>query len=680
MPDNNNNNNNNNNAGSRTPALDRLFKVPEGFTEKIKKKEPKAAAVETAGNKEVKEPKEVKKPKSRVVGQKRNNRPQNKNNTQKAKTDEVVKTETTKTDAPKTDKPRNNNRRPKNYNNNRSKQNRKGAPKAPLKIISLGGLGEIGKNITVFETEQDIIIVDCGLAFPTNDLLGVDLVIPDFTYLLRNVSKIRGVFITHAHEDHIGSLSYLLRDINVPVYATKLSMGLIEGKLKEHGLLNKAKLNVVVPGDVVSVPTMSVEFIHVNHSIPNACAMAIKTPAGTIVHTGDFKIDYTPIEGDIINLARFGQLGDEGVLALLCDSTNAEKPGYTMSERVVGASFGRLFRNAEGKRIIVATFASNVHRIQQVIDAAVNTNRKVAVIGRSMINVVQKATDLGFLNVPKGVIIDIHAMRNYTDDQLVVVSTGSQGEPMSALTRMSTGDHRNVKISASDYIIISATPIPGNEKHVGKVINELMKLGAEVIFERMYDVHVSGHACQEEIKTIIALTRPKYFVPVHGEHKHLLKSAEVAKAMGYDNTNIILSEIGRVIKTDGVSVKMTDTVPSGNVLVDGLGVGDIGSVVLRDRKLLSEDGLIIAVITIDSASGTILAGPDLVSRGFVYVREAEDMMDDARNVVNKALDNCNLTNFKDWNAIKSKIRDELSDFIYSRTKRKPMILPIVQEV
>ena len=574
--------------------------------------------------------------------------------------------------APQGQKPRNNQRK--------GGKNKMGGVKPPLKIISLGGLGEIGKNITVYETEQDIVIVDCGLAFPGNDLLGVDLVIPDFTYLVRNRAKIRGLYITHGHEDHIGSVTYLLREINVPIYGTKLTIGLLEGKLKEHGLLAKAKLNVVTAGDTLKAGSMSVEFIHVNHSFPDACALAMHTPAGVVIQTGDFKIDYTPIQGNVIDLARFGQLGDQGVLALLCDSTNAEKPGFTLSESTVGASFRKLFQEATGKRIIIATFASNVHRIQQVIDAAVNTNRKVAVFGRSMVNVVQRATDLGYLKIPVGVIIDIDSMRNYTDGQLVVMSTGSQGETMSALTRMSNGDHRNVHIGPKDYIIISATPIPGNEKLVGKVINELMKLGAEVIYERMYDVHVSGHACQEEIKAIIALTRPKFYMPVHGEFKHLTKNAGIAKSMGYDPKNIIISEIGKVVQTDGVSMKITDIVPSGNVLVDGLGVGDIGSIVLRDRKILSEDGLIIAVISIDSATGSVMSGPDLVSRGFVYVREAEDMMADAKNVVKRSLDNCTLTGFRDWSAIKGKIRDDLSDFIYSRTKRKPMILPVIQEI
>lgn len=552
--------------------------------------------------------------------------------------------------------------------------------KTPLRIISLGGLGEIGKNITVYECNDEMIVVDCGLAFPDNDMLGVDLVIPDFTYLVRNKEKIKGVFITHGHEDHIGSLAYLLRDVNVPVYATRLTIGLIEGKLKEHGILQQAKLHVVEARDVIRTGCMSVEFIHVNHSIPDACALAIHAPAGVVIQTGDFKIDYTPIHGGVIDLGRFGELGDAGVLALLCDSTNAEKPGCTPSERIVGYSFDKLFAEAGKRRIVIATFASNVHRVQQVIDAAVKTGRKIAIFGRSMVNVVQKAIDLGYLTVKEGIIVDIDNLRSYSDGELVIISTGSQGEPTSALTRMSTGDHRKIHIGPNDYIILSASPIPGNEKLVGKVVNELMKQGAEVIYEKMYDVHVSGHACQDEIKAIIALTKPRYFMPVHGEYKHLMKNASIAKNMGYTSKNIIISDIGKVLETDGVDMKFTGMVPSGRVLVDGLGVGDVGSVVLRDRKLLSEDGLVVAVVSIDSASGEVLAGPDLVSRGFVFVRESEDIMTDAREVVVRALESCKLTGFRDWGSIKGKIRDDLSEFIYTRTKRKPMILPVIQEV
>lgn len=549
-----------------------------------------------------------------------------------------------------------------------------------LRIISLGGLGEIGKNITVYECGEDILIVDCGLAFPDDDLLGVDMVIPDFTYLTRNRDKIRGVFLTHGHEDHIGGLPYLLREIGVPVYGTALTLGLVEGKLREHGLVGKVRLAVVRPGETIKAGCMAVEFIHVNHSIPDACALAVHTPDGVVIQTGDYKIDYTPIESEVIDLARFGELGSQGVLALLADSTNAEKPGSTPSERIVGDSFDKLFKNAGSKRIIIATFASNIHRIQQIIDAAVKTGRKVAVFGRSMLNVVSVATQLGYLTVKPGTIIDVEQMRSYTDEQLVVVCTGSQGEPMSALSRMSTGDHRQVRVGPSDYIILSATPIPGNEKLVGNVVNDLMKLGADVIYERMYDVHVSGHACQDETKMILSLTRPKYFVPVHGEYKHLMKNAGVARSMGMERKNIIISDIGRVIETDGVNMRLNGTVPSGRVLVDGLGVGDVGSVVLRDRKLLAEEGLIVVAAAIDGVSGEVVAGPDLVSRGFVYVRENEEMMEGARRTVLTSLSQCKLTGYRDWSAIKNRIRDDLADYIYARTRRRPMILPVLEEV
>ncbi len=549
-----------------------------------------------------------------------------------------------------------------------------------LRIISLGGLGEIGKNITVYECGEDILIVDCGLAFPDDDLLGVDMVIPDFTYLTRNRDKIRGVFLTHGHEDHIGGLPYLLREIGVPVYGTALTLGLVEGKLREHGLVGKVRLAVVRPGETIKAGCMAVEFIHVNHSIPDACALAVHTPDGVVIQTGDYKIDYTPIESEVIDLARFGELGSQGVLALLADSTNAEKPGSTPSERIVGDSFDKLFKNAGSKRIIIATFASNIDRIQQIIDAAVKTGRKVAVFGRSMLNVVSVATQLGYLTVKPGTIIDVEQMRSYTDEQLVVVCTGSQGEPMSALSRMSTGDHRQVRVGPSDYIILSATPIPGNEKLVGNVVNDLMKLGADVIYERMYDVHVSGHACQDETKMILSLTRPKYFVPVHGEYKHLMKNAGVARSMGMERKNIIISDIGRVIETDGVNMRLNGTVPSGRVLVDGLGVGDVGSVVLRDRKLLAEEGLIVVAAAIDGVSGEVVAGPDLVSRGFVYVRENEEMMEGARRTVLTSLSQCKLTGYRDWSAIKNRIRDDLADYIYARTRRRPMILPVLEEV
>lgn len=556
-----------------------------------------------------------------------------------------------------------------------------GDRRPPLKIISLGGLGEIGKNLTVFETEQDILIADCGSAFPDDELPGVDLVIPDFSYLEKNASKVRGIFLTHGHEDHIGGLPFLLKQIKAPVYGTALTIGLVSGKLKEHGILNQCKLHTVKAGDTVQAgSTMSVEFIRVNHSIPDACAFAIRTPAGLVILTGDFKVDFTPISGEPIDLVRFGELGSEGVLALLSDSTNAEKPGSTPSERIVGESFDKLFKRAAEKRIIIATFASNVHRVQQVVDTAVKFGRKVAVFGRSMVNVVNTAIELGYLTVPAGTLIDVENLKDYTDDEIVLITTGSQGEPMSALTRMSIGSHRNIKIGPNDCIIISATPIPGNEKSVGKVVNELMKLGADVIYERMYDVHVSGHACQDETKLLLSLTQPKFFMPMHGEYKHLMKNAGVGASMGIPQENIIISDIGKVVETDGVEMKITGMVPSGRVLVDGLGVGDVGSVVLRDRKLLADDGLIVVVCAISDATGEVLAGPDLVSRGFVYVRDNEDLMADATVVVRNSLEKCKLDGFRDWSTIKGRIRDELGDFIASRTRRKPVILPIIQEV
>lgn len=558
--------------------------------------------------------------------------------------------------------------------------NHRAVKRTPLRIIPLGGLNEIGKNMTVFECGNDMFIVDCGLAFPDSDMPGVDLVIPDFTYVEQNIDKVRGIVITHGHEDHIGGLAYLLKKVNIPVYATRLTIGLIEGKLKEHNLLSQTKLNVVTPRQTVKMGCMAVEFIHVNHSIPDAVGLAIHTPAGIVIHTGDFKVDFTPIEGGIIDLARFGELGNRGVLALMSDSTNAEKPGHTASERKVGSSFENLFAKAEGKRIIIATFASNIHRIQQIINNAVRTDRKVAVFGRSMLNVISTAMELGYLSVPEGVIIDLEAMNKYPPEKIVLITTGSQGEPMSALTRMAMNEHRSVTITPMDYIIISATPIPGNEKYVTRVVNELLKAGAEVIYESMYDVHVSGHACQEELKLIMALTRPRFFIPVHGEYKHLKKSAGLANSIGIPESNIIIGSIGDVIETDGTDLRITGKVTAGRVLVDGLGVGDVGSIVLRDRKHLAEDGLIVVVATIESESGTILAGPDILSRGFVYVRESEEMMEAARDILRKTLESCLACGVRDWNGIKSSLRDSLSDYIYMKTKRNPMILPIIEEI
>lgn len=552
--------------------------------------------------------------------------------------------------------------------------------RTPVKIIPLGGLNEIGKNFTVIECSNDMFIIDCGLAFPDSEMPGVDIVIPDFSYVEKNQEKLRGVVLTHGHEDHIGGLPYFLKKFNVPVYGTRLTLGLVEGKLKEHGLLGSVKLNVVTPRQTVKLGCMAVEFIRVNHSIPDAVGMAIHTPAGVLIHTGDFKVDYTPIEGGIIDLPRFAELGNKGVLALMADSTNAERPGYTMSERKVGESFVKLFNKAEGKRIIIATFASNVHRVQQIINNAVTHGRKVAVSGRSMVNVISKGIELGYLKVPDGVLVDIDTISRYAPEKMVIVTTGSQGEPMSALTRMSANEHRNVTITPMDFIIISANPIPGNEKYVTKVVNDLMRLGAEVIYESMYEVHVSGHACQEEQKLLLSITKPKFFIPVHGEYKHLMKHRDTALSVGIPESNIIIADIGNVIETDGVDMKITGQVPAGKVLVDGLGVGDVGAIVLRDRKHLAQDGLIIAVATIDRASGDILAGPDVVSRGFVYVRESEELMAEAQKLLTETLQDCLDRNMKDWNTIKGRMKDNLSDFIFTKTKRSPMILPIIMEL
>ena len=562
----------------------------------------------------------------------------------------------------------------------RPRQNRAEA-KNPVRIIPLGGLGEIGKNMTVIETQQDIVIVDCGLAFPDDDMPGIDLVIPDFTYVVQNREKVRGIFLTHGHEDHIGGLSYLLKELNIPVYAARLTIGLVEGKLKEAGNLKSAKLNVVKAGDTIRCGSISVEFIAVNHSIPDACAFAIFTPAGTLVHTGDFKIDYTPVDGQMIDLARFGELGRHGVLALMSVSTNAERPGMTPSERRVGEAFEMLFDKAGDRRILVASFSSNVHRIQQVIDVAVRHGRKVVVSGRSMENVTAKALELGYLKAPKDTILDVDHMKGIPDDKLVIITTGSQGEPMSALTRMARGEHRKISVTAHDFIIISANPIPGNEKLVGRVINDLMKLGADVIYESSMGIHVSGHACREEIRTILGLTKPKYFIPVHGEYKHLAKNRELALEMGMQDDHIMVSEIGQVIELTADSIKSVTTVPTGAVMVDGSGIGDVGSIVLRDRKMLSEEGLIIAVATIDSKTGAILAGPDVVSRGFVYVRESEELLVGARQVCRQALASAgNGQGGREWSNLKQAVRDQLGGYLFNKTKRRPIILPIIQEV
>lgn len=532
----------------------------------------------------------------------------------------------------------------------------------------------------MFECENDIFLLDCGMAFPDGDMLGVDLVIPDFSYVEKNKDRIKGVVITHGHEDHIGAIPYLLKDINLPIYGTPLTIGLIGGKLKEHGLFNKAKLNVVKPGQKIKLGCMTIEFIHVNHSIPDAVGVAIYSPAGILVHTGDFKIDCTPGYGGMIDLARFAELGKEGVLALFADSTNAERPGYTMTEKKISSSFESLFSRADNNRIIIATFASNISRIQQIIDCAQKYGRKVAFSGRSMVNYMTVAHELGYVNVPEGLIIDLDLLNKYPKEKVVLVTTGSQGEPMSALSRMAYSEHRKVEVGPDDFIIISANPIPGNEKTVGSVINELMKLGCQVVYESMYEVHVSGHACQEELKIMHGLTKPKYFIPVHGEQKHLIKHASLARDMGMKASNVFIGDIGDVVELNREHLKKLNSIPAGRVLVDGLGVGDVGSIVLRDRKHLGQDGLIVAVCTLNPEDGSVVSGPDIVSRGFVYVRESEPLMDDARRMILKILENCAYENVHEWGIIKTKIKDDLSKLFYEKTRRSPMVLPIIMEV
>ena len=577
-------------------------------------------------------------------------------------------------------KTKNNTKSTNKTSNKNNKPTRKKSNTLPLKIIPLGGLQEIGKNITLYEYDDDLMLVDCGMAFPDEEMPGIDIVIPDFSYLVSNKDRIKGLVLTHGHEDHIGGIPYLLKNFNLPIYGTKLTLGLVEGKLKEHRLLAESKLNVVKPGDTITLGNFSVEFIHVNHSIPDAVGLAITTPAGTVIQTGDFKIDTTPIDDKVIDIARFAEYGKRGVLALLSDSTNVERPGFTASERKVGESFSTLFKKAENHRIIVATFSSNIHRIQQIIDEAVRCNRRVAVSGRSMINVVSVAEQLGYLSVPDGVLIDIESIKNYPPEGIVIITTGSQGEPLSALHRMAFSDHRNVEICPDDMIIISATPIPGNEKLVSKVVNELMKRGANVVYEKMYDVHVSGHACQEELKLILSIVKPKYFIPVHGEEKHLTKHALLAQTMGVDKNNIVIANIGDVIALEKNSIKITETVPSGSVLVDGLGVGDVGSIVLRDRKHLADDGILVVAITMDSITNEVLSGPDIISRGFVYVKESEELIDNAVEAAAKALEFCYVNRIHDRNSIKGKVRDSVSKFIFDKTRRKPMVLPVIMDV
>ena len=551
--------------------------------------------------------------------------------------------------------------------------------KAKVKIIPLGGLNEIGKNMTAIEYKNDIVIIDCGLKFPDEDMFGIDVVIPDITYLLKHKDKVSGIFLTHGHEDHIGALPYVLKQLNVPVYGTKLTLGIVQSKLKEHNLLSTTELITVKPRDVVRLNSVSVEFIKTNHSIADSVAIAIHTPLGAVLHTGDFKVDYTPIDGEPMDFARFAELGKKGVLLMMADSTNVERPGYTMSEKIVGESLCRIFGKSKG-RIIVATFASNIHRIQQIIDAAAMYGRKVAVSGRSMENIVQVAIELGYIKIEKENLVSIDQINKYNNNEIVIITTGSQGEPMSALARMATSEHRKVNIVSGDTIIISATPIPGNEKLVSRVIDQLFKKGAEVVYGSSEAVHVSGHACQEELKLMQTLVRPKYFIPVHGEYRHLKQHGELANSIGVPKSNILIPEIGDVIEVTRNSIKKSGTVISGQIFVDGLGVGDVGNIVIRDRKHLSQDGILTVVVTLSKENKAIIAGPDIISRGFVYVRESEKLMDEARDIVRDVFTKCEERKITDWSTLKSTVRDELKSFLYEKTKRKPMILPIIMEI
>ena len=546
-----------------------------------------------------------------------------------------------------------------------------------LKIIPLGGLEQIGMNITAFEYEDSIVVVDCGLSFPEDDMLGIDLVIPDVTYLKNNIDKVKGFIITHGHEDHIGALPYVLREINVPIYATKLTMGIIENKLKEHNLTNHTKRKVVKFGQSINLGQFRIEFIKTNHSIVDAAALAIYSPAGIVVHTGDFKVDYTPVFGDAIDLQRFAEIGKKGVLALMCDSTNAERPGFTPSERTVGRTFDILFEEHKNTRIIIATFASNVDRVQQIINSAYKFGRKVVVEGRSMVSIIETATNLGYLNVPDNTLIDIEQLKNYPDEKTVIITTGSQGESMAALSRMAENNHKKISIGPTDTVIFSSHPIPGNEKAVTNVINELLLKGADVIFQ---DVHVSGHACQEEIKLLYSLVHPKYAIPVHGEFKHLKAQAKIANDLGIDKDNIFILQSGDVLELSEEKAQITGKVPVGDILVDGLGVGDVGNIVLRDRQHLAEDGIMIVVLGLDGATDELVSGPDIVSRGFVYVRESDELMEEARIVVNEAIESCLNRGISDWGKLKSSIKDSLGEYVWKKTKRRPMILPIIMEI
>lgn len=549
-----------------------------------------------------------------------------------------------------------------------------------LKIIPLGGLGEIGKNITVLEYENDIIVVDCGLGFPDDDMLGIDLVIPDVTYLEKNIDKVRGFVLTHGHEDHIGALPYVLKTVNAPVYGTRLSVGIVANKLTEHTFKSTPVLNAVEAGDVIKLGVFSIEFVRVNHSIADACALSIKTPHGVIFFSGDFKLDLTPVEGKIMDIQRIGEIGNHGVTMLLCESTNVERPGYTPSEKKVGKSLDGILMQYPDKRVIIATFSSNVHRVQQIINASAAHGRKVAVTGRSMINIVTTAIELGYMSVPDGTLIDINEIKRYRDDQLTIITTGSQGEPMSALYRMAFADHDKVKLGPGDLVVISANPIPGNEKLIGNIINELFKKGVSVLYDALADVHVSGHACQEELKLMHALTKPKFFMPVHGEYRHLMNHKNLAVEMGMQENHIFIPEIGKVLEIDKNGAKWNGTVPSGKILVDGYGVGDVGNIVLRDRRHLSQDGIIIVVATVDIENHLLITGPDIVSRGFVYVREAEELMEEVRTIAKAAIEGCLDNGITDWTELKGCVKDDLSKFLYQKTKRKPMILPIVMNI
>jgi ribonuclease J len=549
-----------------------------------------------------------------------------------------------------------------------------------LKVISLGGIGEIGKNITVLEYENDIIVVDCGLGFPDEDMLGVDLVIPDATYLEKNLEKVRGFVLTHGHEDHIGGLPYVLKTVNAPVYGTRLTVGILANKLAEHTFKEKPTLNSVEAGDTIKLGVFSVEFVRVNHSIADACALSIKTPLGIVFFSGDFKLDLTPVEGKIMDIPRIGEIGNQGVTLLLCESTNVERPGYTPSEKKVGRSLDGILYQYPDKRLIIATFSSNVHRVQQIINASAAHGRKVAVTGRSMTNIVSTAIELGYMTVPNGTLIDINEIKRFKDNQLTIITTGSQGEPMSALYRMAFSDHDKVELGPNDLVVISANPIPGNEKLIGKIINELFRKGVKVLYDALADVHVSGHACQEELKIMHALTKPKYFMPVHGEYRHLITHKALATEMGMPENHIFIPEIGKVLEIDKDGARFNGMVPSGKILVDGYGVGDVGNIVLRDRRHLAQDGLIVVVATVDIEERAIISGPDIVSRGFVYVRESEKLMDEVRQIARDALMTCLDKNITDWTELKGHVKDDLSKFLYSKTKRKPMILPVVMNV